>query len=264
MRAGYAARGMVYLIVGGIALFAAINGGEAEGSTGALEFLVKQPFGQVLLGIVAIGLFAYTAWRLLDGVMDLEGEGDDAEGYASRAGQLLSGATHALLGVSAVAIILNGAEARAAGERNTAESWAAALIDTPFGRAVIIAAGIVTICVGIYLFIKSHKAAYRSKIHKTETTQSLAPVIRFGLVAHGVVLLIIGGLIAWAGLSHNPESAAGLGEALRILETQAFGRILLGIAGAGLAGFAIYCFVMARYRIAPELAGGNVSTLSQL
>lgn len=262
MRAGYAARGVVYLIVGAIAVFAAINGGEAEGSTGALEFLVKQPFGQFLLGVVALGLFAYTAWRLIDGVMDLEDEGNDAEGYASRTGQLLSGATHAFLGVTAVTIMLNGAEAREAGERNTAESWTAALIDTPLGRAAIIAAGIVTICVGIYLFIKAHKAAYRAKIHKTETTQNLAPVIRFGLVAHGVVLLIIGGLIAWAGLTHDPERAAGLGEALRILETQAFGRILLGVAGAGLAGFAIYCFVMARYRIVPKLADSDIPTLS--
>lgn len=262
MRAGYAARGVVYLIVGGIAVFAAVNGGEAEGSTGALEFLFKQPFGQVLLGVVAAGLFAYTAWRVVDAVMDLEDEGDDTEGYASRAGQLLSGVTHAFLGVSAVTIILNGAEARDGGERSTTESWTAALIDTPLGRTAIIAAGAVTICVGIYLFIKARKAAYRSKIHKNETTQNLAPVIRFGLVAHGAVLLIIGSLIAWAGVAHDPDRAAGLGEALRILETQAFGRLLLGVTGAGLAGFAIYCFVMARYRIVPKLAGSDIPTLS--
>lgn len=262
MRAGYAARGVVYLIVGGIAFFAAVNGGEAEGSTGALAFLVRQPFGMALLSIVAAGLFAYTAWRFVDGVMDLENEGDNAEGYASRAGQLLSGATHAVLGVTAVSIILNGADSQNDGGRNSAESWTAMLIDNPLGRAVILAAGAVTVGVGIYLFIKAYKAAYKSKIRQTETTQKLAPVIRFGLVAHGVVLLIIGGLITWAGLTHDPDKAAGLEEALRILETQTFGRTLLGLAGAGLAGFAVYCFVMARYRIVPKLTTKDIKTLS--
>lgn len=262
MRAGYAARGVVYLIVGGIAFFAAVNGGEAEGSTGALAFLVRQPFGMALLSIVAAGLFAYTAWRFVDGVMDLENEGDNAEGYASRAGQLLSGATHAVLGVTAVSIILNGTDSQNDGGRNSAESWTAMLIDNPLGRAVILAAGAVTVGVGIYLFIKAYKAAYKSKIRQTETTQKLAPVIRFGLVAHGVVLLIIGGLITWAGLTHDPDKAAGLEEALRILETQTFGRTLLGIAGAGLAGFAVYCFVMARYRIVPKLTTNDIKTLS--
>ncbi len=264
MRAGYAARGMVYLIVGGIAFFAALNGGEAEGSTGALVFMMRQPFGMALLGLVALGLFAYTLWRLVDGVMDLESEGDDAKGYASRAGQLLSGATHAVLGVSAVTIIFNGAEAQEGAGRNSAESWTAALIDNPVGRAIVLAAGAITIGVGVYLFIKSYKAAYKSKIRRTETTEKLAPVIRFGLVAHGIVLLIIGGLIGWAGLAHDPEKAASLGEALRILETQTYGRTLLGITGAGLAGFAVYCFVMAQYRIVPKLAKDDIPTLSGL
>ena len=65
-----------------------------------------------------------------------------------------------------------------------------------------------------------------------------------------------------AGISANPEHAAGLGEALRILETQAYGRVLLALAGAGLVGFAVYCFVMARYRIVPKLSGNTLKTLA--
>ena len=260
MRAGYGARGVVYLIVGGIAFFAALNGGEAEGTSGALNFLIRQPFGAVLLAITAAGLFAYTLWRLVDGIMDLENEGDDAEGYANRAGQIMSGLTHAALGVSAILILMKGA--RASGDDSSAENWSASLMQHPAGQLVVIAAGITTLCVAIYLFHKAWNAAHRKDIIRREMAERLEPAVRFGLAAHGFVLLIVGGLILWAGISANPEHAAGLGEALRILETQAYGRVLLALAGAGLVGFAVYCFVMARYRIVPKLSGNTLKTLA--
>ena len=260
MRAGYGARGMVYLIVGGLAFFAALNGGEAEGTTGALSFLIRQPFGSVLLACIAGGLFAYTLWRLADGVLDLENEGDDAEGYANRAGQIMSGLTHAALGISAILILIKGA--RASGDDSSAENWSASLMQHPAGQLVVLAAGLTTLSVAIYLFHKAWKSAYRKDIIRTRMAERLEPAVRFGLAAHGFVLLIIGGLILWAGITANPEHAAGLGEALRILETQAFGRALLALAGAGLAGFAVYCFVMARYRIVPRLADDTLRTLA--
>ncbi|WP_291077579.1 DUF1206 domain-containing protein [Hyphomonas sp.] len=260
MRAGYGARGVVYLIVGGLAFFAALNGGEAEGTSGALVFLVRQPFGSVLLAITAVGLFAYTLWRLVDGILDLEDEGDDAEGYANRAGQIMSGLTHAALGVSAIVILMKGL--RTSGDDSSAENWSAMLMQHPVGRLVVIAAGITTLSVAIYLFVKSWKAAHRKDIVRKGMAETLEPMVRFGLAAHGFVLLIVGGLILWAGITANPERAAGLGEALRILETQTFGRVLLALAGAGLAGFAVYCFVMARYRIVPRLTDDTLKTLA--
>ena len=263
MRAGYAARGAVYFLVGAIAVFAAVNGGEAEGSTGAMEHLVKQPLGKVMLGFVAAGLFAYTAWRVADGLIDLENEGDDTEGYLNRAGQILSGATHAFLGVTAISILVSGASADDGGQ-NTAESWSEALMSQPLGRWIVILAGVVTFSVGIYLFFKAKQATYKSKIRNNEVTEMLAPFVRFGLVAHGVVLLIIGGLIASAGWTTDANQAAGLAETLKILETQTFGRTLLGIAGAGMIGFAAYCGVMARYRVSPTENLENIKTLAEV
>ena len=262
MRAGYGARGAVYLLVGAIAVFAAVNGGEAEGSTGALNFLVQQPFGQTMLAFVAVGLFAYTAWRFADAFMDLENEGDDAEGRFSRAGQFMSGVTHAFLGVSAVLILIKGAQTDDAG-RTTTENWTAAIMSEPFGRWVVGIAGLVTISVGVYLFIKAWRAQYKEDIRNTPTTEKLAPVIRFGLVAHGIVLLLIGGLIGYAAWTTDPDQAAGLGEALRIMEQQTHGRVLLGVIGAGLAAFAAYCGVRAVYGIVPRASDDDLPTLSE-
>ncbi|MEM8770437.1 MAG: DUF1206 domain-containing protein [Pseudomonadota bacterium] len=256
MRAGYGARGSVYLLVGAIAMFAAVNGGEAKGSTGALNFLVRQTFGQVMLAIVALGLFAYTAWRFTDALLDLENEGDDAEGTISRAGQFISGVTHAFLGVSAVTILIKGAQV-SSGNGNTAENWSAMVMSQPFGQWLVGIAGATTVAVGIYLFIKAKRTKYKADIRNTPTTEKLAPFVRFGLFAHGVVLLLIGGLIIFAAVSANPERAAGLGEALQILEQQTYGRIILGVIGAGLASFAVYCGVRAVFGIAPRVNRGS-------
>lgn len=259
MRLGYTARGCVYLVVGGIAIFAAVNGGEAEGTSGALGFLFRQPFGFVLLGVIAAGLFAYTAWRLVDGFMDLEDEGDDAHGLANRAGQVMSGLTHAALGMSAVAILVKGTKAT---NGDSTENWSATLMQHPMGEAIVLAAGITTLSVAVYLFVKAWKAGHRDDIVLTKAAKALEPAVRYGLAAHGFVLLIVGGLISWAAITADPEKAAGLGQALRTLETQPFGRVLLALAGLGLVGFAIYCFVMARYRIVPRLSPGDLKTVS--
>ena len=105
------------------------------------------------MGVTAAGLFAYTLWRLVDGVLDLENEGDDLEGYANRAGQIMSGLTHAALGISAIIILMKGAQAN--GGDSSAENWSATLMQHPAGRLIVIAAGITTLSVAIYLFIKS-------------------------------------------------------------------------------------------------------------
>ena len=262
MRAGYAARGVVYLIIGALALYAAFAGGQAEGSSGALTFLSRQPFGAVLLSIVAAGLFAYALWRFVDAAMDLENEGSDGEGVGSRIGQALSGATHVVLGISAITIITSGGSSSNSGGGGSTEDWTAQHMQSEIGRVAVIVAGVVTLGVGVYLFIKAYREKWKEKMRNTQTTERLAPVVKYGLFAHGAVLLLVGGLIAWAGLSAEPQKAAGIGEALRILENQPFGRALLGLAGAGLVAFSAYCFVQAAYRIVPKLASGDLRTLA--
>ncbi len=245
MRAGYGARGFVYLTIGMLAVFAAVNGGEAEGSIGALNYLSKQPFGVALVGGVAVGFFAFALWRFTDAALDLENEGDHARGAGSRMTKVFSGAAHLFLCATAVTIMIRGIKA----EHNSAANWSAAVMSAPFGRWAVALAGIIAIGVGLYFFFKSGARTYRDDLRETTITRCLAPFVRFGLAAHGFVLLIIGGMVTYAGWTTNPDRAVGLGEALALLETQPFGRTLLGLAGAGMVAFAVYCFVLAVYRV---------------
>ncbi len=257
MAIGYGARGAVYLLIGIIAIYAALIGGDAEGSSGAFATLENQPFGRWLLGLIGIGILAYVAWRFVDAVFDLEDEGDDASGWMARAGQAMSGATHAALAFSALTIAFTGG----GGNDGGTQAMTAQVMAQPFGRFLVGAVALTTISVGIYLFYKAATASYKKKIRRTATTERLAPLVRFGLAAHGFVLLIIGGLLGYAAVQTDASNAAGLGEALNILANQAYGQILLTLAGIGMIGFAAYCFVRSVWGISPKLSQGDIPTL---
>lgn len=260
MRGGYAARGVVFLIVGALALYAAFSGAPPEGSTGALQELSARPFGMAMLAVVAAGLFAYMLWRFVDAFLDLENDGASPTGLVARTANFISGVTQAVLGATAVTIIVRGA--RAVDNENAAESWSARLMAEPFGRWLVVAIGLIIVGAAFYEARNAWRAGFRKNLNQCAATERLAPFMRFGLAAKAVVLLIIGSLFAYAGWTIRPEEAVGVGEALLVLERQPFGRALLGLIGAGMIGFAIYCWVYAKYRIAPNLRNLPLETLA--
>jgi Na+/proline symporter len=264
MRVGFTARGAVYVLVGGLAFLAAVDGGTAPGTKGALENLLGGPWGTVLLAAIGIGLFCYAAWRGLCAMMDLESRGDDAKGWAARTGQIASGIAHLGLAVFAVSLVWGSGGGGSGGGQGggSTEHWTAMLMQQPFGRWLVGILGAVVIGAGAYQFYKAHKEKYKEFMAATRTTERLSKVLKYGLDAHGVVIGIIGGFLIWAALSANPNRAGGVGQVLDTIRYATFGQILLGLMGLGLISFAVYCFVEARYRIVPRLAGSDTATLA--
>src|SRR5919107_3708466 len=102
-RLGYGARGVVYGLVGALALLAAIgSGGQTGGSRSALQTLLSQPFGKVWLVLIALGLFGFCAWRILEALTDADHRGSDMKGWSIRGAHLISGAIYAGLAISAI------------------------------------------------------------------------------------------------------------------------------------------------------------------
>src|SRR5918998_518314 len=131
-RGGYVAYGVVYALVGVLAVQAALGGGGGKTASqeGALHQVLLAPFGRLLLGMIVIGLLAYAMWRLIQGILNPENEGRDAKGIAKRVDHVLNGVFHAALALSAGGLALGSG----AGSGGSPDDWTARLLAQPFGR----------------------------------------------------------------------------------------------------------------------------------
>jgi hypothetical protein len=248
-RIGYTARGVVYMIVGGLAVLAAFgSGGETTGTKGALHTLVTQPFGYVLLAAVALGLLCFSLWRLLQALLNVDQLGTDWKAAMRRTGFAASAAVNAALAVSAVALILGFSSETSDGE-GSAKDWTAYLLSAPFGRWLVGAAGLIVAGTGVGVAIKAWKGSFEERLALDKSAREwVIPMGRLGFFARAVVLLIVGSFLVLAALHANPSEAKGLAGALRTLQAQPLGWLLFGITALGLFAFGAFQFVVAYYR----------------
>lgn len=250
-RSGYAARGVVYLIVGGLAVLAALGGGgRTTDSEGALRTILQQPFGEVLLALVGLGLVGYAIWRLVQAIADPDGHGTDARGLAIRGGLLVSAVTHSLLALFALSLIFGWGSSVGGGSGDSgAQDWTAWLLQQPFGRWLVALIGVAVIGAGIAHMIKGYRADFAKYLQMDAATlEQLSPICRFGLAARGVVFLIIGGFFVVAAWRFSSGDVVGLQGALQTLQQQPYGWILLAVMALGLCAFGVYSLIEARYR----------------
>jgi hypothetical protein len=249
MRAGYAARGVVYLTVGILALAASAGGGPAPGLVGAVQRMGDLPWHRPILLALALGLALYAIWRGLDAVLDLAGHGRGF-GWVERGGLVFVALLHLVFASYALRLAIGGAWAPGAGARLA--RLVAQLIADPLGRAFVALVGIGTVSFGAFSVWKGARTPYLAHMRPSPALRRLVPLLAFGLIARGMVFLVMGGFIAWAAWNFEPAAAGGFGDALERIRGVVYGRVLLGIVGAGLVGFALYCFVEASQRTLPQ------------
>jgi hypothetical protein len=249
-RIGFACKGVVYLLIGILALKAAFGrGGETTGKEGAIQQIAAQPFGEFALAVIGIGLLAYAAWRILCGVMDLEHEGDRPTGMAKRIGYFLSGAVYASAGIYALKLLTGNGSG--SGGDGTA-SMTARLMDAPAGTLLVALAGAILIGVGIMQIRNGWTEKFRKHLRMGsmhgEQKQLALRAGKWGYIARGVVFCTMGLLVISAAVRHDPSRARGLEGSLDTLAQQPFGQWLLAFVAAGLICYGAYCFIEARYR----------------
>lgn len=244
IRLGLVSYGIVHLVLAWIAVQVALSGGGGEdaSSTGALKKLGEQPFGLVLLWLMAVGLVALAVWQGLEAVGGVPGA-DAKDKIKNRVKSIGRAVVYLALGVTAGRIAV-GAGAGSGGK--TEETVSATLMDVPFGRALVVVVGLIVIGVGVSQIVKG----VRKKFVQRELTGGVARwVIGLGAVgwaAKGVALVLIGLLFCWAAIRHDPEKAGGMDAALGTLRDQPFGPVLLLAMAAGFAAFGVYCFFWAK------------------
>lgn len=248
-RIGFAARGIVYCIIGWFAIDVALHGGEVKDNQGALGTLADMPFGQALLGLCALGFVGYAIWRLTEAALDPENRSRDLKGRFDRAGYAISGIAHLTLAVAAGRLALNGGSARDAspGDRS-AEGWSGWLLDQPGGVALLTVAGLLLFAVAGAQAVKAYKARFDELGGDVPAPHYVRWVGRLGYGARAITFAIIGWFIITAAANHDPQRAGGLGEALKQLRAQPEGWLLLSIVAAGLLLFGCFSLIEARYR----------------
>jgi uncharacterized protein DUF1206 len=249
-RVGYAAKAVLYSVVGFLALESALGtGGDTIGSRGALVTLVRQEYGGVILVVIAAGLFGYAAWRVTEALLDPARRGTSPKGIAVRASIAARGLVHAALGVQAVR--LAGGTARTRGQ--AVEDWTARALDAPLGVWLVIAAGVAVAGYGLYQVYRAWAAKLSRDLDLSRVSRDvgswLIEVCRFGIGARGVVFAMTGVYLARAGFAHNARTAADTGEALDAIGHQPFGEWMLAAVAAGLIAYGAYEIVQARYRV---------------
>lgn len=243
-RAGYAAKGIVHILVGGMAAYAAIEGGRAEGSRDALRSLAGETGGTILLGLIAVGLAGYVVWRFVEATVNPE---DDGAG--KRVLFVISGIIYGGLALEAGRLALGESGSGAGGGND----WTADLMANTWGMWLVGLAGAAIAGYGLYQLYKAYSAKLGDELdlgrlgHAGRTwTRRFG---RFGLAARGVVLGIIGALVIGAAVNADPQQASsGLGEALETLENQPYGPWLLAVVALGLAAYGVFLLVKAKYR----------------
>jgi len=247
-RAGLVARGVIYAIIGVLAVKLALgDGGKTTNQKGALNTIAQQPFGKALLILMAIGLAGYAIWRLVRAAI---GHGPEAtDDTKERVAGLASGIAYAGLCVTAVSILIGSGGGGSGGNPDKATGG---LLDWPGGQVLVAIAGLVMVGVGLEQGYKGIKKKFLEKSKTEQMSESVEKAFTalgvFGHLARMVVFAMIGYFLVRAAIDYDPDKAMGLDGALSKLGQASYGPALLGIVAAGLVGFAAYSVADARYR----------------
>jgi hypothetical protein len=234
-RIGFAARGIMYGLIG----YLALRSGRTEDGAGIIHYL-DSGAGRLLLLAMAAGFLAYGLWRLLDAWTGASGQGTDTKGMAMRAGAGISGLVHVGLGILA---LLAGAGSDGGGGGST-EQGAQAALSLPGGSLALLAAAAIFLGTGILQLTKAWKLDFLRHLDSRAARQRwVAWLGRAGYLARGIVFLIIAWFFWRAVTEQNAEQAGGLGEALDTLPSS-----LRMLVAGGLLLFGLYSLVEARFR----------------
>jgi hypothetical protein len=247
-RWGFAAKGVVYVLIGILAVMAAIGQDKNSASkSGVAQMIFEQPFGKFLAIILVIGLFGYVVWRLVEAVNDPHHRGNDTKGILQRIGYGISGLIYAGFAGSIVKAIVGQGQS---GGGQAKQNMAAKIMSMDAGPFLIAAAGIIVMVLGGKYIYKAYKNKFGEKMNmgrmKTELRTWINRIGKIGYTARGIVWMLIGFFALRAGLTTNPSDIKGSQGAFNLIE-QSTGSWVLLIVALGVVAYGIYMFVKAKY-----------------
>jgi Domain of Unknown Function (DUF1206) len=247
-RLGYIAKGVVYAVIGFLALRESLGaGGRTIDPSGAMQSIGTQPFGGLMLTLLAIGLACYALWKVVQGITDADGKGSDAHGIVRRVAYVGSGVIHGALAYTAAQSIL--------GAEDSSEDAAAAsamAFQPPLGQILVGLVGLAVIGVGLYQLYAAYEAKFRSELKLEQMGEGEERWViyagRIGTAARALAIGVAGAFLVLAAYQSDPSETRGLGAALETVQHQPLGSYMLGTIAAGLLVYGAFMFAIARYR----------------
>ncbi|PZF54169.1 hypothetical protein DEJ23_13630 [Curtobacterium sp. MCSS17_008] len=245
-RAGYVGSGIVHLLIGYLVVllgFGNASAGSQTDQSGALQQLAAVPGGVVLLWVVAVGTAALTLRLVVEAVVG--GRSDDARGWAARAKDVGKAVVYGVVSYSAASFALGAGKSSSGSSR----SAAAQALATPGGVFLLVAAGAVAFAVGVGLVVIGCRRSFRKHIVRPPRSLDRAVTVLavVGYIGKGFAVVVVGVLIAVAGIRSDPEQATGLDGAFDAVRELPGGSVLLVAMGIGFLAYGVWSFFRARF-----------------
>jgi succinate dehydrogenase/fumarate reductase cytochrome b subunit len=246
-RFGYAVSGVLHALIGLLALRLAFGDASKEADqSGALQTVAQTPFGAVVLWFAVVAFAALGAWQAAIALRRSPSGSSSGSSKGDRAKAAGRAVVYLALAVTSYAFATGGGSSS---DQQTTDTTAK-LMQAPGGRLLVGAVGVAIVVVGVYHVVKGLRQKFLRDLRSlpsgtTGTAVRWAGMV--GYVAKGVALAIVGVLFVLAAQHANPQEAGGIDTALRTLEQQPAGDVLLVLVALGLIAFGVYSFVRARF-----------------
>jgi hypothetical protein len=246
-RAGLVARGIIYILIGWVAILTAFGHTSNEADQqGALQLLARQPYGLVSLWLLGIGFAGYALWRLSEAAF---GVTVDGHGAGPRLKSLVRAVIYAFFAYLTFKIIFGAGGGSQA--RRQQDLTASAMHHTA-GRWLVGIVGLVIVIVGAVLIAEGIRRKFLKYLQLGQVSPRTRRIVEWlgviGTAARGVVFALAGILVIEAAVAYKPSKAGGIDKALLTLRNQPFGEVLLTLAALGLVIFGVYGLCEARWR----------------
>jgi Domain of Unknown Function (DUF1206) len=245
-RAGLTARGIIYILVGWVAVLVALGDSSREADqTGALQLLASKSYGLVSLWLLAVGFAAYALWRLSEAAFGVTGE---RPGAGPRLKSLARAIIYAGFSYLTFTVIAGTARSQASRQRDIT----ATAMQHTTGRVLVGVAGLIVVACGITLVVEGARKKFMKYLQTDQMSARTRRVVKLlgmtGTIARGLVFALAGVLVIDAAVTHTASKSGGIDSALLTLRDQPFGEFLMMLAALGLLVFGIYGLCEARWR----------------
>ena len=246
-RVGLAARGVIYVLIGWVAILVAVgHSSQQADQQGALQLLAGKPYGEVSLWLLGIGFAGYSLWRLSEAAFGVTGEGNGAGPRLKSLARALVYAGFAYLTFQ----VISGSQGSQT--RQQQDLSARVMHDGAAGRWLVGIAGLIIVIVGATLVMQGFRREFLKHLQTAQMRPRTRRIVELlgviGTVARGVVFALVGVLVIDAAVTFTPAKAGGIDKALLTLRDQPFGTFLLILAALGLVIFGVYGLCEARWR----------------